>query len=63
MLGSNPVRDNRLRRRRAEGKFVVENRLPLSYYDVAFYALKNPIKLSERSDSSIYLEKSHNVTI
>jgi len=47
MLGSNPVRDNRLRRRRAEGKFVVENRLPLSYYDVAFYALKNPIKSME----------------
>lgn len=52
MLGSNPTRDNRLRRRHARGKFVVENKLPLSYYDVAFYALKNPYNY--RSEATHY---------
>ena len=47
MLGSNPARDNRLRRRHARGEFVLDNRLPPIYYDAVFNALKNPIKSME----------------
>lgn len=58
MLGSNPTRDSRLRWHHAQGEGGCEYRLPLFNLMLPSYALKNPIKQMEQSDSlSVILKK------